>query len=159
MQTYHTHMARAENAGKRIRAKNSVQAKAIAEMIKDLSGAANGDDEELKVDESASRTVSKCPILSTDLVNPMKNVHCQHVYSLEGAFQLLLQRVNKKHIPKPTKLSEIPENIRVKCPVAGCMKFFTAKSLKRDFQAELSQRQKEATASEDAEGDPIDMCD
>lgn len=152
---YAEEMEKANNAASRINVERNEEAEEVANLLRER------DDDDLAVEESGSRFVAKCPILSTPLTNPMRNEKCNHVYSMTGAFQLLLTKLDGRIRPKPTELAQLPTTVRHACPIAGCPHQFGPDTIKRDYAAELSQRMRSETAgTEDADGgDAIDMCE
>ena len=66
-----------------------------------------GDDSDVEV--ASFRTQTICPITQLPLVNPVRNIHCGHIYSNEG-------------IRRVIRTSSL-------CPVAGCNKNVSLNSL------------------------------
>lgn len=101
------------------------------------------DDNDVQVDiSSVPLQITRCPLTGKDIDNPVKSV-CGHVYSLEGIIQFLFQRNQASRYERlPKTLNEVPSHFEAPCPYTGCTHKVTPGSLKRDFAAELSQRQK-----------------
>jgi SUMO ligase MMS21 Smc5/6 complex component len=108
--------------------------KDIDSAIKDISN--EGDE---PVVAGGRVVASRCPITGTDLVNPVANKTCGHVYSTSGIIGYIWQTSGRKSAP-PTKLENIPEFLSVACPNAGCNAQVSRSSLARDFMTERSQR-------------------
>lgn len=113
-----------------------------------------------------SRREMRCPITGSVLQNPLKNPQCDHVYSAQGALHLLFQNNANAHgqthgtngFSVPNNLDQVPGNWKATCPIAGCNKFFTRTTLKRDYQMELTQRQRQQTSSSPRR-DSMDLLD
>lgn len=123
--------------------------------IDNLIGALNSKD--IAWNPTVSAVPKRCPILHTELVNPVKCSDCGHVYSQEGAISYLYQGMRKTTRKLPVRLDDVPAHFEARCPVAGCPVTLRAASLKRDFATELSQRQiREAAQTQDAD---VDVCE
>lgn len=144
-----TESSKAIQTAARSRIKNDSRVKTVAQLL--VGDAGDKDEVQAVGDERAQTT---CPVLATPVVNPLMNTVYGHVYSTKGALQLLLQ-----HAPggasKYTSIDQIPSNISVRCPVAGCNKSFGPRTLKRDYAAEHSQRLHTATTREDEDDDEV----
>lgn len=146
-------MKEADRSSKRIDPKRAGVSRDIAEMIRTLDGA----DDDIIIQGGQTRSLAKCPILSTDMKDPMKNELCGHVYSLQGALLLLAQTHGGGR--SFNKLEDVPETMQCRCPIAGCSKVFSPKTLKRDYSAELSQRQQTHRESANDAEEQVDMLD
>lgn len=148
---YEEEMKRAEQAAARVRVGQDARARAVGELLQ-----SGGDDDDIEVAVTAGGgsmgAVAKCPILSTPLMMPLRNEACGHIYSAQGTLLLL----NQKHGRSYKTLDEVPAGLAAPCPVAGCTHRFNAKSLKRDYAAERSQRLRSATR-DDADEEMVDM--
>lgn len=147
---FHEEASRAVQTAARSRVTNDSRLKTIAQLL----GGDTGEEDEVQA--VGERVQTTCPVLATPLVNPLKSTACGHVYSYQGALQLLLQNCGSA---KHTSIDQVPDNISVRCPVAGCNKNFGRRTLKRDYAAEHSQRLRSATTrdSDDDDDDEINM--
>lgn len=113
-------------------------------------------DDEVQEDITASNDrVLRCPFLKCQLIDPYKNTKCSHVYSLVGLLQYLIQKHPESSV-KPSKVDDIPSSWQVKCPVAGCGQMITGGVLKRDYGAELTQRQLQSSSGRRESMDVVD---
>ena len=118
------------------------------------------EDEELMM-QTQSRNIDKCPITRADMVDPLKNMECVHTYSTVGIVQLIAQK-NGIKLKEPITLDQLPMNVKARCPVAPCSHWVSRKTLKKDYQAEYSQRQQRAASQmvdRDEEGLDVEMDD
>ncbi len=146
---FNAEASKATQTAARSRTSHDPRVKAVAQLL----GGDTGDEDEVQA--VGERLQSTCPVLATPLVNPLRNTGCGHVYSYQGALQLLLQRLPPGS--KFTAIDQIPAATSVRCPVAGCNKNFTPRTLKRDYAVEHLQRLRTATSRQDDDDEEIDM--
>ncbi len=132
----------------------SEHARNIAHLISALAP----NDKEISLQPSGTKTTKKCPILLEEMKKPLKNIHCGHVYSYDGALMLLQQKYRTDPSKARVKnLHELPHNLKERCPLSGCPAFFGPGTLKRDYATELSVRQKKLTSSQNDDIDALDI--
>lgn len=132
----------------------------VQSFIERIVGKDDGDND-VQVDiSSVPLQITRCPLTGKDIENPIKSV-CGHVYSLEGIIQFLFQRNQASRHERllPKTLNEVPSHFEAPCPYTGCTRKVTPGSLKRDFAAELSQRQKRSASArrDSVDVDPDEM--
>lgn len=126
---------------------NVSELKQIDQLIKAIQNADESGDEIQEDITTAAPQTQRCPILGGTMMNPVRNVECDHVYSLKGAISILFQRNAPSSRQIPESLDRVPAHFRTSCPMAGCGKQFSAGTLKRDYATELTQRQAQQSAS------------
>lgn len=118
----------------------------ISVLSSSARGGGDGDsDVDIDIEENLAGNLPqqprRCPVTNGALVNPVKNRTCEHVYSLQGAIQILFQANGATAAELPTSLDDVPPHFWARCPSVGCSERISAASLRRDFQTEITQRQ------------------
>jgi hypothetical protein len=110
-----------------------------------------GDDSDEDLEIVGGGEISKCPITTDDMEDPVKNGLCGHIYS-RGGIESLLQQTNKKKWKK----------VLIPCPMPGCdqqVEFATLKA-DRDTARRLVRARKQAKVdaknANDNDGDDDD---
>lgn len=71
----------------------------------------------------ATRAISRCPFLYTDLNEVDQAYHndiCEHVYSKTGLLQFFARQANQQPV-QWSEISDLPSSLHINCPVAGCV--------------------------------------
>lgn len=110
----------------------------ISQYIRNTTGDDEGDIQE-DITTLQPREI-RCPILNRVIDNPHVNTSCNHVYSLEGAIQLLYQSNGAAKAKLPESLDQVPSNFFARCPTAGCNGSFSRSSLQKNYELEITQR-------------------
>ena len=78
----------------------------VREMKSLLNQSGSNDDEDIEqFDLETPRSIPKCPFTQLPIDDPVKNTHCGHVYSREGAMSYIEHQRNNKKQPKYELLS------------------------------------------------------
>lgn len=121
----------------------------LDELNRNIAG---GDDDDVLC--GVAETVSKCPFARTELVEPVRNKTCGHVYSTRGAIAYLVGSSHSRGMP--TSLEMVDKSISKRCCQAACHMQVSAATLERDFATEASQRRaarRAATQTNDNDDD------
>lgn len=117
-------------------------------------GGGGGDDDDVQEDVVATgpqQRVLRCPFLNAALIHPFVNTKCNHVYSKDGIVTYFaLKFKGMAHAQEWKEIKDIPDNVDIDCPVAGCSTTITKAVLKRDYQTEVTQRQMHSSSRRDS---------
>lgn len=91
-------------------------------------------DDDVMEQVTEMKKIPKCPITTAELTDPVKNKACNHCYSRAGILSML-KRVTE-----------------IACPVAGCQKKVSKKSLEDDHElaAEIDRFKKKKSETQEA---------
>lgn len=87
---------------------------------------------EQAVECGTRQLADRCPILNAALQDPYFSRRCAHRYSAEGLL-LSFNHAQEPRVQDCNFISDIPKEVSIPCPVAGCSALLTANVLQRDF--------------------------
>lgn len=118
-----------------------------------LRSETGGEDDDVIIQGAASEAVLKCPFTGGELIEPVRNKPCGHVYSTKGAIDYLCQGL-VRIIPKT--LDQVDSQITKPCCQAACRKQVSARTLERDYATEASQKRAARRAATQGDSDDDD---